>query len=368
MPRLRRVLRWLGLGVLTLALFLAVTLAVPMPSWRLGRIPVPPLALETPPAPAEPPGRIWIDTDAACGVSARTDPDDCLALSLLLRAPGVRVIGISTVFGNAELAVTDAVTRDLVAQFAPGTPVHTGAAQAGLPPSDTPAWRAIRQALAEGPLTIVALGPLTNIAAVLEPQPDLRAKVDQVIAVMGRRPGHIFHPAEGEPSRLLFGHGPVFRDLNFALDPAAAAAILRSALKLTLLPYDVARHVSLTAADLDRMRTAGPALQWVVGRSEDWLEYWRRDIGRDGFYPFDLMAAAYALAPQQFQCAVARAWIAPDQTLWYSWFYRPEALLVGRPADVPQKAAAQAELSYCPFASPGLHAWLLALLSQGRSP
>ena len=47
-----------------------------------------------------PPGRIWIDTDAACGATTRTDPDDCLAI-LWLAERGVDIIGISTSFGNA---------------------------------------------------------------------------------------------------------------------------------------------------------------------------------------------------------------------------------------------------------------------------
>ena len=42
--------------------------------------------------------------------------------------------------------------------------------------------------------------------------------VVRLVSVMGRRPGHIFHPSEGEGDGILFGHGPVFRDLNFDLD------------------------------------------------------------------------------------------------------------------------------------------------------
>jgi hypothetical protein len=64
---------------------------------------------------------------------------------------------------------------------------------------------------------VVALGPLTNLAAVLDARPELRSRVARVVAVMGRRPGHVFHPAEGAGGGLLFGHGPVFRDFNFDL-------------------------------------------------------------------------------------------------------------------------------------------------------
>lgn len=55
--------------------------------------------------------------------------------------------------------------------------------------ASTPAERALREALADGPLSIVALGPLTNIAAALRDRLELQANVKRIVAVMGRRPG-----------------------------------------------------------------------------------------------------------------------------------------------------------------------------------
>jgi inosine-uridine nucleoside N-ribohydrolase len=263
-------------------------------------------------APAAPaptlPRRVWIDTDAACGYSARTDPDDCFAIALLLRSPRVEVVGISTVAGNAPREVVDATVRAL----------------AGARGSDLSA------ALEQGPLTLLALGPLTHIAAVLSGRPELRHNVARLVAVMGRRPGHVFHPAEGAGGGMLFGHGPVFRDFNFAMDPRAARQVVAMQLPTTLVPYDAARGVELTAADLERLHDTIP---WVVERSRGWLGYWREDIGRDGFYPFDLLAAAYVLEPSAFRCVSARMRVAEDRAMWFPW--RPEALLVSRDEGAP---------------------------------
>ena len=175
-------------------------------------------------------------------------------------------------------------------------------------------------ALGDGPLTIVALGPLTNIAALLRERPELRANVARLIAVMGRRPGHIFHPAEGAGG-ALFGHGPVFRDFNFALDPQAVRQALAAGVPISLVPYDAARRIELAAADLDRLEAAIPR---VVQRSRGWLDYWRTDIGRQGFFPFDLLAALYALEPSSLRCTPVRAWVGGDDKLFWS----PEALLI----------------------------------------
>ena len=66
---------------------------------------------------------------------------------------------------------------------------------------------------------------------------------------------------------------------------------------LVLVPYDAARHVELTRADLERMRALGGAPAWIAQRSVAWLDHWREDIGREGFYPFDLPAAVFASRP-----------------------------------------------------------------------
>jgi purine nucleosidase len=90
----------------------------------------------------------------------------------------------------------------------------------------TPAATALTRTLENGPVTIFALGPLTNAAHVLTTSPHLVSNVDELMAVMGRRPGHLFHPSEGIGRGSLLGHGPVFRDFTFSGDPEAAEQLL----------------------------------------------------------------------------------------------------------------------------------------------
>jgi inosine-uridine nucleoside N-ribohydrolase len=307
-------LRKLGIAAALLLAALLGTLALPVREWRTGDRGLMPLD-KAPERAAPPwPGRLWIDTDAACGHGPRTDPDDCLAIALLARAPGVQIAGISTVAGNAPLEVVERTTRALVAQLGLRVPVHAGPA-------------GLRAALEEGAATIIALGPLTNLSAVLREHPALAARISRLIAVMGRRPGHLFHPSEGSGRGMLFGHGPVFRDFNFVLDIGAASHVLALAVPASLVPYDAARGIELTAADLDRLQTAGGAAAWAAQRARPWLDYWRTDIGRAGFYPFDLIAAAYVLEPSSFRCTPVRARIGPDPTLFRP-FARATALVV----------------------------------------
>jgi purine nucleosidase len=370
--------RWLVGALVVLALcgaLAALTLAVPLNVWRTGDQGLAPLRYDTswPALPAA--ERVWIDTDAACGHGERTDPDDCLAVALLARTPGIEVVGLSTVFGNAPREVVDKTMDALAALLATdhhgrALPVWRGAAAPRHERThSTPAQAALASALEAGPLTVVALGPLTNVAAVLSARPELAARVTRLVAVMGRRPGHLFHPAEGAPARSFFGHGPVFRDFNFALDVQAARSVLASAVALTLVPYDAAREVEIGPAHVAALAGSGVLGSWLAARVQSWLGYWREQIGREGFYPFDLVAAVALVEPAVMRCAQLRVWVGKDDRLLLPGL-RPTALLVSDDASSSLPASARGGL-YCARPAAGFEAalWrrLTAALGRGRA-
>jgi inosine-uridine nucleoside N-ribohydrolase len=360
MPRgIPKVIWSIGGAAAALLVLLLATLAIPIEQWRTGDQNLTPLTYEPASIGLAPPQRLWIDTDAACGYSQRTDPDDCFAIAFLAQTSGFHIVGLSTVFGNAPREVVDRTVHELTdrlsAQLGQPVPVYSGSAQPLTPEqraSQQPAHEALRTALEAGPLTVIALGPLTNVAAVLDGRPDLQSRVSRLIAVMGRRPGHIFHPAEGAHAGILFGHGPVFRDFNFVMDMRAAEIIVASKLPITLIPYDAARGIEITTGDLNRLSAAGGTRSWLAERARSWLGYWQEDIGRKGFYPFDLLAAAYAVEPQHFGCAHVQAWVGQDPTLFIP-FWRPTALLVGHNDGKRGKAQASGSALYCAKVSAG---------------
>jgi inosine-uridine nucleoside N-ribohydrolase len=355
--------------VIGLAVLAAATLALPIEAWRTGWGDVEQLSLASPGAHVVDGRRVWVDTDAACGAGRMTDPDDCLALLALLKAQDVEVIGVSTVFGNAPLEVTDRTTRELISQLAAERfrvpPVHRGLASAARADGDpTPAEQAIRDALADGPMVIVALGPLTNIAAALRGRTALLPQVQRLIAVMGQRRGHVFHPVEGGTAGMLLAHGPVFQDFNFAKDQRAAAELVGLELPMTLIPYEAASAFALTEADLDAMDRAGEAARWAAQRSRAWLGFWREDISQPGFFPFDLIAAAYLLHPELFRCAEVSPSIEP-----HSWFLRwrlgGSGLFVDQSPENGEHVPLH-RIVYCPSPSAGLHDAILTNLTSGR--
>ncbi len=369
--RAGKVVRTIGIASLVLIVGFLITLAIPVETWRTGDQGLSPLIFAPAQVAPDAPRRVWIDTDAACGHSRKTDPDDCFAIALLAHASNLQIVGISTVFGNAPREMVDRTTIELAASLSVESgralPVYSGSAaplgQHVVPKS--PATDALIAALEQGPLTVVALGPLTNLAAVLSKRPELRSQVTRLVAVMGRRPGHIFHPAEGGNARTLFGHGPVFRDFNFVTDVRASSQIVALNLPMSLLPYDAARGIEITASDLDRIAAAGGAASWVAERARPWLSYWQDDIGRQGFYPFDLLAAAYVVEPQQFQCATVQVWVGEDPTLFIP-FWRLTAFLVGLSDMHLEKDQAASSALYCAKVATGLKSKLIDRFTAWR--
>lgn len=348
--------RWV-LVLIVLSVAIIAVLATLVQLWRTGRHDTRSLDLITGGPVVLQSNRLWIDTDAACGARPMTDPDDCFAIAWLV-GNGHNVVGISTSFGNANGDVVFHTTEALAAKIAEvghgmipvwrGWAAPVADAESTVPPSRA----ALRTALDDGPLTILALGPLTNVADALGSEPTRQRNLTRLVAVMGHEPGHLFHPSEASGRGMLMGHGPIFRDLNFSMDEAAAQSILQMHLPLTLIPYDASIHAGITATDLDKLALQSPALRWTAGTAKGWLRFWQHDIGQTGFYPFDWVAAAYVAEPRLFNCAETNVWIARE---WAFWIYPRESLLVGPASGSEENANA----IYCHKTATSLHEYLM---------
>ncbi len=259
------------------------------------------------PRPA-PPHDVWIDTDTAIGLPG-ADIDDGLALIQAFHSPELRVRGVSSIFGNAPLAQTHPIAGDLVARFGPpGLRVARGAAAAADRGIDCEAVDAMARALRERPLHVIALGPVTNVASLLELHPELAKHILSIVMVAARRPGQRFisHPDQPTP----------FPDLNFDCDPAAMQILLDSEAELIFAPWEVSSHVWIEAADLDAIEAQSPIGAWLAGHARPWLRIWREQLGAPGFNPFDTLAIAALSHPEWLERFACGVWIenGPDDT------------------------------------------------------
>ncbi len=237
---------------------------------------------------------VWIDTDPAIGVPER-DVDDGFALIQAFHSPELEIRGVSVVFGNAPLDRGVPIAERLTRAFGPARlPVQAGAAGPTELGTGTAASRAMAAAVGREPLTILALGPATNVATLIQRHPELVERITRIIAVAGRRPGERF--TTGTTNRK--GH----RDFNFELDPTAFQVILSSGVPLVLAPFEISSQVWIEAPDIERLAGGPPAARSLAAPARSWLTMWRRLWAVTGFNPFDTLAVGYAASPRGFRC------------------------------------------------------------------
>jgi inosine-uridine nucleoside N-ribohydrolase len=239
-------------------------------------------------------GTVWIDTDVSIGSPFR-EVDDAYALVLALHSPEIRIAGVSTSYGNAPLGHTTRVAREMIRQFgAPAnvTPekVFAGAISAADLGRRSQASEALATTLDRESVTYIALGPLTNLATFLRLHPKSARKIKRVIFLGGQAQG----------TTLAFGprHSFHIHDANVFKDPAAAEAVVRSTVPLTLVPAATASELLLDAENLRDLQEQGGAGNYLARRSKVWLWFWTQFVGTNGGPIFDALAVVAATRPE----------------------------------------------------------------------
>ncbi|MBK8083049.1 MAG: nucleoside hydrolase [Devosia sp.] len=261
-----------------------------------------------------------------------TDPgiDDAMALLLLARHPRVELLGITTVFGNAEIDVVSRNALHLVQRFRLAVPVARGAAgplvgEAGPPPTfvhgtnglgdiplppvqgnldPRPAHRLIIDLVYADPgaITIIAVGRMTNLALALAEAPDIVDKVARVV-VMGGAFGHHRHTGNVSP----------VAEANIWGDPHAADIVFGADWPVTIVPLDVSQETQMSDRYLaDLAEVAGDDGRFVRDVSAYYQEFHRQSAGMDGFYVHDSSAVAYALHPEFYRTETGAIRVATD--------------------------------------------------------
>jgi inosine-uridine nucleoside N-ribohydrolase len=241
------------------------------------------------------PRRVIIDTDPSAGVPG-ADIDDVLALAYALAEPGLRVDGVTVVAGNVELPEAFAsALQALEVLGRPDIPVHGGAARAlvrdraeitaflrarrddalvhelwrevpwptsGRRPASTRAAEYIVEAVmaAPGEVTLVPIGPLTNVALALLLEPRVAESVQEIVFMGGNLSGR--HP------------GATSVEFNIANDPEAAHVVLSSGAPLVMIGLDVTTETHLTLDDLAIITAADtPASRFVRRITAPWIRF-----------------------------------------------------------------------------------------------
>jgi purine nucleosidase len=176
--------------------------------------------------------------------------------------------------------------------FAPETHGSGGLGYATLPPASTPPTDEhaidllIRELLAApGDVTLVAVGPLTNVALALRKEPRIIQAVRQVIIMGGAL------RADGNATPLA--------EFNIYADPHAAHIVLHSGMPIVLLPWDITQHVQLRQADIDRLlHIASPITHFIAEATRFYIEFHLHHFGFAGCSINDPAALALVFLPE----------------------------------------------------------------------
>lgn len=252
-----------------------------------------------------------------------TGVDDALALLLALSSPEVELVGVSTVAGNvplqrttdntlrllqwagrADVPVYAGAERPLVRDAVAADDVHgaTGLGAAQLPEARrSPAGDGVEFLLSSlqtrpGEMTLVATGPLTNLARAEAQVPGVLQQARQVVIMGGavRVPGNITPTAE----------------FNFYADPHAARQVLASEAKLVLVGLDVTDQVWLKQVDLQAC--IGAYAAFCRAACEPVIAFESAHYGFAGMHVHDPVALGAALWPQLFR--TQQLWVDVETT------------------------------------------------------
>jgi pyrimidine-specific ribonucleoside hydrolase len=318
-------------------------------------------ACSTQPPPAAD-GRtpVWLDVDPAIG-EPDGDVDDALALIQAFRSDTLVVRGVSAVFGNAPLVRTWPITQDLVARFGPeGMRPWRGASGSHEGHAPTEASEALATALRAERLTVIALGPLTNIASVLQRDARLLDRIERIVAVAGRRPGH------ASPVDESTRHGNGDGDPNVARDVDAMQVVLESGVPLTLVSRELSAGVWIDGDDLARLGEGPVAARFLAESSKDWLRRWQDTLGARGFPIADPFAVDIVAAPGKVSCVAAGATL--ERTPASAASPSPaETGESGRAAVVAREGGTGRPVTYCHTADEGFKERLLTTLLRDDS-
>lgn len=258
--------------------------------------------------------RVIIDTDPSAGVPG-ADIDDILAIAFALGCPELAVEGLTVVAGNVELE--DAVPSALAALEAlgrPDLPVYVGAARPLVRPRaeigeflrarrDDPLahelWREVPRPSsglgprpgraaefivdtvmgAPGEVTLLPVGPLTNVAIAVLLEPRVATHVREIVFMGGS---------------LRTGSPTV--EFNVGNDPEAAHVVLSSGAPLTMVGLDVTTRTHLTLGQLAAATAADTEAARLVRRiSEPWIRFVSERRGIPGCWLHDPLAVALAV-------------------------------------------------------------------------
>lgn len=230
------------------------------------------------------------------------DIDDAFALALVLQSPEVKLLGITTTYGDTELRARlldrylSAIDRsDIPITAGRSTPQQNAFSQAayarrGLEQKYPDAVQFLLDQIKAHPgeITLIAIGPLVNVEDAIQRDPATFRKLKRVV-LMG---GSVYRGYDNNRS----SNRPPDAEWNIARDPAGAKALLASGVPVFMMPLD-STQIHLAEPERERLFSYGsPLTDQLTLLYHQWLA--NADYHPTAPTLFDPVAVAYAVHPE----------------------------------------------------------------------
>ncbi len=243
-------------------------------------------------------------------IDVDTGVDDAWAIMFALNSPELQIVAITTVAGNVELDLTTkntlrilglmkadnipvgrGIDRPLLRPLKTGKIAHgdDGLGNVGVPEttrkeSTQHGVDMIIDTIMKNPgeITLIPVGPLTNVAVAFLKEPSIAEKVKEVIIMGGAVavPGNITPAAE----------------FNISTDPEAAKIVFSSGMPITLVGLDVTRKTLMRSAHIEKLASLGtPAGDFVSRSAKIYFDFSKRRFGLDGCALHDPLTVGIAV-------------------------------------------------------------------------
>lgn len=211
--------------------------------------------------------------------------DDGLTLLYLLGRPDIKLVGITTTFGNGTTQQTYQQTQALLRRVnRTDIPVWKGQATPEGGRNDAAGFLASKAAEAPGEISILATGSLSNLKAAASLDNEFFANVQQIVC-MGGYLG---------PLRIGWRN---LDELNLSADPGASFTVLNAPCPVTLMTAQLCLQAYFGWSDLGRIRSMDA---WFQKTIRNWLMAFGFSFGVGKFYLWDLVPAVYLSYPDLF--------------------------------------------------------------------
>lgn len=312
--------------------------------------------------------RIILDTDPGLGAPG-ADIDDGLAIALAARSPELVLEALTIVVGNVDVRTGEANANSLIQRLGiPDLPVAVGAGKpliqdltqtralfnAHLPeaergmadrPGAGDAARLLveRVMAAPGEITIIAIGPMTNLALAIMLEPAFAGSVAELVLMAGS--------ATTYAQNLT----PV-ADFNAYADPEALQIVLDSGAPVRMVGLDQTSRVMLSRADAASMRAGSdPFGMWSADCTDAWIDFLGRAFPdrpehRDACFLHDPLTVAAVIDPSLLTWAPARVQVELEGRLGRGMAVADRGLALLRP-DTPSNAEVAVDVDVDRFRS-----------------